>query len=210
MARKPTYSKERKQEILEAAAKVIAERGLCDTRIVDVAKQAGASAALVMYYFESKDRLLTEALTFTDDRFYSQTFNELTNLDTAREQLTLLIEESCPASRGDSELADDWALWIELWSRGLRDPEAAKKRAALDRRWRWTIADVVRSGQRSGEFGDVDADEFSLHLASLIDGLALQVALEDEEVTSKRMRDLCIDFARRALDVDAMTTKMEA
>jgi AcrR family transcriptional regulator len=209
MARKPTYSKERKQEILEAAAKVIAERGLCDTRIVDIAKQAGTSAALVMYYFESKDRLLTEALTFTDDRFYSQTFNELTNLDTAREQLTLLIEESCPTSRRDSELADDWALWIELWSRGLRDPEAAKKRAALDRRWRWTIADVVRSGQRSGEFGEVDADEFSLHLASLIDGLALQVVLGDEEVTTKRMRELCIDFARRALDVDAKTT-MEA
>ncbi|MGH2700239.1 MAG: TetR/AcrR family transcriptional regulator [Actinomycetota bacterium] len=209
MARKPTYSKERKQEILEAAAKVISERGLCDTRIVDVAKQAGASAALVMYYFESKDRLLTEALTFTDDRFYSQTFNELTNLDTAREKLTLLIEESCPTPRADSELADDWALWIELWSRGLRDPEAAKKRAALDRRWRWTIADVVRSGQRSGEFGDVDADEFSLHLASLIDGLALQVVLEDEEITTERMRELCIDFARRALDVDAKS-RMEA
>ncbi len=209
MARKPTYSKERKQEILEAAAKVISERGLCDTRIVDVAKQAGASAALVMYYFESKDRLLTEALTFTDDRFYSQTFNELTNLDTAREKLTLLIEESCPTPRADSELADDWALWIELWSRGLRDPEAAKKRAALDRRWRWTIADVVRSGQRSGEFGDVDADEFSLHLASLIDGLALQVVLEDEEITTERMRELCIDFARRALDVDAKA-EMEA
>ena len=209
MARKPTYSKERKQEILEAAAKVIAERGLCDTRIVDVAKQAGSSAALVMYYFESKDRLLTEALTYTEDRFYSQAFNELTNLATAREQLTLLIEESCPTAGKDSELGDDWALWIELWSRGLRDPEAAKKRAALDRRWRWTIADVVRSGQRNGEFGDVDADEFSLHLASLIDGLALQVVLGDEEVTTKRMRELCIDFARRALDVDAKTT-MEA
>jgi len=205
MARKPTYSKERKQEILEAAAKVIAERGLCDTRIVDVAKQAGSSAALVMYYFESKDRLLTEALTFTEDRFYSQAFNELTNLETAREQLILLIEESCPTSRKDNELADDWALWIELWSRGLRDPETAKKRAALDRRWRWTIADVVRSGQRSGEFAAVDADEFSLHLASLIDGLALQVVLEDEEVTTERMRELCVDFARRALDVDAKT-----
>jgi AcrR family transcriptional regulator len=209
MARKPTYSRERRQEILEAAAQVIAERGLCETRIVDVAKEAGASAALVMYYFESKDRLLTEALTFTEDRFYSQAFNELTNLSSARDQLTLLIEESCPRPRADSDVTDDWALWIELWSRGLRDPDAAKKRSALDRRWRWTIADVVRSGQRDGEFAPIDADEFSLHLASLIDGLALQVILEDEEVTAQRMRDLCIDFARRALDVDAKT-RMEA
>ncbi|CAN5485361.1 TetR/AcrR family transcriptional regulator [soil metagenome] len=196
MAKKASYSKERKQEILQAAAKVIAERGLCETRIVDVAKQAGASAALVMYYFESKDRLLTEALTFSEDRFYLEAFNQLTALPSAREQLTHLIESSIPPE------ADDWPLWIELWSRGLRDQEAAKKRSALDRRWRWTIADIVRTGQRNGEFGGVDADDFSLRLASLIDGLALQVVLEDEEVTAEKMRSVCIDFSRRELRVE--------
>ncbi|MBA3291696.1 MAG: TetR family transcriptional regulator, partial [Actinobacteria bacterium] len=123
MAKKLTYSKERRQEILEAAARVIGERGLCDTRIADIAEQAGTSAALVMYYFESKDRLLTEALTHSEDRFYSQAFNKLTTLPGAREQLTHLIEISIPPE------ADDWPLWIELWSRGLRDPETAKKRA---------------------------------------------------------------------------------
>ncbi|MGH2699048.1 MAG: TetR/AcrR family transcriptional regulator [Actinomycetota bacterium] len=197
MAKKANYSKERRQEILQAAAQVIAERGLCETRIADVAKQAGASAALVMYYFESKDRLLTEALTFSEDRFYLEAFNRLTTLPSASDQLGHLIESSIPPE------ADDWPLWIELWSRGLRDPEAAKKRSALDRRWRWTIADIVRSGQRTGEFGDVDADDFALRLASLIDGLALQVVLEDEEVTGERMHRVCIDFVRRELDVGA-------
>jgi AcrR family transcriptional regulator len=196
MAKKASYSKERRQEILQAAAKVIAERGLCETRIVDVAKQAGASAALVMYYFESKDRLLTEALTFSEDRFYLEAFNQLTALSSAHEQLSHLIDASIPPA------ADDWPLWIELWSRGLRDQEVAKKRSALDRRWRWTIADIVRTGQRNGEFGTVDADDFALRLASLIDGLALQVVLEDEEVTAERMRSVCIDFAQRELEVE--------
>jgi len=196
LAKKASYSKERRQEILQAAAKVIAERGLCETRIVDIAKQAGASAALVMYYFESKDRLLTEALTFSEDRFYLEAFNQLTALPSAREQLTHLIESSIPPE------ADDWPLWIELWSRGLRDREAAKKRSALDRRWRWTIADIVRTGQRSGEFGGVDADDFALRLASLIDGLALQVVLEDEEVSADKMRSVCTDFSRRELNVE--------
>ncbi len=196
MAKKASYSKERRQEILQAAAKVIAERGLCETRIVDVAKQAGASAALVMYYFESKDRLLTEALTFSEDRFYLEAFNQITALPSARKQLTHLIESSIPPE------ADDWPLWIELWSRGLRDQEAAKKRSALDRRWRWTIADIVRTGQRNGEFGGVDADDFALRLASLIDGLALQVVLEDEDVSADKMRSVCTDFTRRELDVE--------
>ena len=196
MPKKASYSKERRQEILQAAAKVIADRGLCETRIVDVAKQAGASAALVMYYFESKDRLLTEALTFSEDRFYLEAFNQLTALPSTREQLSHLIEASSPPK------ADDWPLWIELWSRGLRDQEVAKKRSALDRRWRWTIADIVRTGQRNGEFGNVDAEDFALRLASLIDGLALQVVLEDEEVTAERMHSVCFDFARRELEVE--------
>ena len=46
-----------------------------------------------------------------------------------------------------------WTLWVELWSRALRNDEAARKREALERRWRNTIAEVVREGQRSGEFG---------------------------------------------------------
>ena len=197
MVRKATYSRERRQEILASAAKVIAERGLCETRIADIAKEAGASAALVMYYFESKDRLLTEALTYSEDRFYLEAFHELTSIPSAREQLTHLIHVSVPP------VADDWPLWIELWSRGLRDEETAKKRAALDRRWRFTIADVVRNGQRTGEFRDIDAEDFALRLASLIDGLAVQVVLGDEEVTPAHMRAICIDFSRRELIADA-------
>src|ERR671923_270867 len=67
---RPRLTRQRRMEILEAAVDVIRERGLCETRIADVARRAGASAALVLYYFDSKDRLLTEALTHAEDRFY--------------------------------------------------------------------------------------------------------------------------------------------
>ena len=51
-----------------------------------------------------------------------------------------------------SKYTGDWTLWIELWTRALRDTNVAKKREALDRRWQDTIADIVRAGQRSGHF----------------------------------------------------------
>ena len=202
MAQKPKLSRERRLTILEAAAEVIAERGLCDTRISDVAERAGASAALIIYYFTSKDQLLTEALAHAEDRFYLDTFHELTALEGATQRLVRLIEMSCPVPDRAEDLVGDWTLWIELWSRALRDPEAAKKRAALDRRWRWTIADIVRSGQRSGEFAQVDADDFAVSFAGLVDGLALQVVLSDDDVSWGRMRDLCLDLAARELGFD--------
>ena len=184
-------------EILEAAVEVIGERGLCDTRIVDVASRAGASAALVLYYFESKDRLLTEALTHAEDRFYLETFHELTGLERAQDRLVSLIDRSLPTV--GTEITGDWRLWFELWSRALRDPNVARKREALDRRWRTTIEEIVRDGQRSGEFAEVDPEDFALALASLIDGLAIQAILGDPEATPERVRRTCHEMAAREL-----------
>ena len=69
--------------MLEAAAEVIGERGLCETRIADVAERAGLSPALVVYYFGSKEKLLTEALAYAEDLFYIEAFRELTGIEGA-------------------------------------------------------------------------------------------------------------------------------
>src|SRR5207244_1934928 len=89
-------SKDRHQEILEAAGRVITERGLADTRIQDIAERCNVSPGLILYYFESKDRLLVEALTFANDQFYLRLSRELRRIQSARQQLSRLIELSVP------------------------------------------------------------------------------------------------------------------
>jgi len=200
MATRPKISRKRRQQILEAAVEVIAARGVCGTRIADVAARGGTSAPLVLYYFESKDRLLTEALAFAEDRFYLAIFAELTNLETASEQLVRLIKLTCGHESTAELLRDDVALWIELWSRAIRDEAAGRKRAALDRRWRQTIADIVLEGQRTGEFAKIDVGSFSMLLASLLDGMVLQHALGDPEAEYERARDICVGVACRYLE----------
>ncbi len=200
MATQRRLSRKRRQQILEAAVEVIVERGVCKARIADVAERAGTSAPLVLYYFESKDRLLNEALAFAEDRFYLAIFAEMTDLETASERLVRLIELTCGHESTADLLREDLALWTELWSRALRDKAAARKRAALDRRWRRTIADIVREGQRAGEFGDVDADKFAMFLASLLDGMVLQHFLEDPEAGYEQARDICVSVACRYLE----------
>jgi AcrR family transcriptional regulator len=193
-------SKDRHQEILTAAAKVITERGLAETRISDIAERAGVSPGLILYYFESKDRLLSDALTYTNDRFYLQTSRELRRIPSARERLDRFIELSVPGLLPEFERLEEWALWIEIWVRALRDEEMAKDREVLDKRWRAQIADVVRHGQDSGEFAATDdADELALRLGALIDGLAIQVLMNDADVTPERMRAVCIEVAAREL-----------
>lgn len=49
---------QRREQMLQAALEVIVERGYADTRIADVTGRAGASPALVICYFKTKDQLL--------------------------------------------------------------------------------------------------------------------------------------------------------
>jgi AcrR family transcriptional regulator len=193
-------SKDRHQEILTAAAKVITDRGLSETRISDIADRAGVSPGLILYYFESKDRLLSDALTYTNDRFYLETSRELRRISGARSQLDRFIQLSVPGLLPEFERLEEWALWIEIWARALRDPEMAKDREVLDKRWRAQIADIVRHGQQSGEFPVKDAPEdLALRLGAMIDGLAIQVLMNDSEVTPERMQEVCRNVCAREL-----------
>jgi AcrR family transcriptional regulator len=193
MSPRPSTAHLRRPAILTAAAEVISERGVQNTRISDVAERAGTSAPGVLYWFPTKDELLAEALQFSDDRFYAGLTDELAALGSASERLGRLIE-LWPAE-GDGETT----LWMELWVRALRDPQLAQTRERLDRRWRAAIADIVRDGQADGEFGDADADDVALFLSALMDGFAIQLALGDPVVTADAVKRHCLALAEARL-----------
>jgi AcrR family transcriptional regulator len=191
---RPQIDHIRKPQLLRAAADVIVERGLASTRIADVAERAGTSPPAVLYWFQSKDELLAEALTVEEERFYVEMRERIHLLQRPRDQLRFMIEASAEEY--------DWTLWIELWARALRDPTSRQARQRLDNRWREQIAAVIRSGQEAGEFGDADADEVALLLSSLLDGLAVQVTLHDPAVARERMLRCALEMAESLLDCE--------
>jgi hypothetical protein len=126
-------------------------------------------------------------------------------MTSAMERLGRLIELSVPGLLPEFSLLDEWALWLEVWVRALRDPQMAKDREALDRRWVQSIADVVRYGRQTGEFpneGVADADDLAMQLGSLMDGLAIQVLLNDTVLTPQRMHEISLDVAKRLIGFD--------
>ena len=191
---------ERRDQMLTAAAALIAERGFGDTRIADVAARVGASPALVVYYFGTKDKLLTEALRYSEETFYSAAEEMLASNPGVVARLESLVAWTCLPEEQEAT-AGTWGLWFDLWAQALRHPEIAKDRIELDQHWRDTIARVVRDGQAAGEIGDVDADGFAITFAVLLDGLSIQVALKDPVVDPERAFAIAMKFAAGELDV---------
>jgi len=192
---RPQIDHIRKPQLLQAAAEVIAERGFAATRIADVAERAGTSPPGVLYWFESRDDLLAEALSFAEAAFHDEVADELDRIDDPRARLATLIDRSVG---GD----DDWILWMELWVRALRDPRVRESRQLLDDRWRAQIAAIVGDGQAAGAFSGPDPQRAALELAALIDGLAVQVALGDSMVSPEIMRSTCLEVAGRLLGAE--------
>lgn len=196
MSPRPKVEHLRKPQIICAAAEVLYERGLFDTRIGDIAERAGTSAPTILYYFESKDRLLEEAVDQTDRDFYERLTEGQARQEGAADKLAHLIEET---SLGPGGLSD-WTLWMEMWVRARRDPAVRDAYFRLDRRQRELIANIVRGGQQEGQFDpDVDADEFALELSGLMDGLGVQVTLGQPDVTPERMVERCLALASSEL-----------
>jgi AcrR family transcriptional regulator len=196
MSPRPKVDHLRKPQIVAAAAEVLYERGLFDTRIGDIAQRAGTSSPTILYYFESKDRLLEQAVEYADRAFYERLSDGQDRAGSPGERLVDLVEQT---SLGPGGL-NDYTLWMEIWVRARRDESVRHSYIELDRRQRALIADIVREGQADGEFdGAADPDDFAVVLSGLLDGLGVQVTLGQPDVTPERMVDRCLAVASREL-----------
>ena len=167
----------RREQMLRAAAEIIGERGFSETRIADVARRVGASPALVIYYFSTKDKLLTEALRFSEDAFYARRRPRSSRGSTARQRLELLVRLTC-IPQGDDEIPGCVGAVVRPVGAGVPAPRGRqgphRARPALARHHR------RRRARRSGSRRDRPTSmptTFAITFAVLLDGLSIQVAL---------------------------------
>jgi AcrR family transcriptional regulator len=189
----PGTADQRREQMLHAALEVISARGYADTRIADVAERAGVSPALVIYYFKTKDQLLTEAIRYYEDNWYAVGQSRMAGLSTAAQRLEEFVAMST-LTDADPEPEGSWQLWLDFWAQAARNTEVAGVRQKSDERWRDIIAALVQTGQEAGEFREIDVASFAVYLSTLLDGLTIQIALNDPVVDSLRAFELSMRF----------------
>ena len=189
----PGIADQRRGQMLHAALDVISERGFADTRIADIAERIGISPALVIYYFKTKDQLLTEAIRHYEDSWYAEGKRRMDKLPTAAERLEEFVAMNLLPDP-DPDLESTWQLWLDFWAQAARNADVASVRREFDERWREVIVSLVRAGQEAGEFADIDPHPFSIFLSALLDGLTIQIALDDPVVDPVSAYELCMRY----------------
>lgn len=188
----PGIADQRRGQMLRAALDVISERGFADTRIADIAERIGISPALVIYYFKTKDQLLTEAIRHYEDTWYAEGKRRMDRLPTAAERIEEFVAMNLLPDPDPDLESTNWKLWLDFWAQAARNADVAGVRQKSDERWRHVIVSLVVTGQEAGEFADIDPHPFSIIVSALLDGLTVQIALDDPVVDPVSAYELCM------------------
>jgi AcrR family transcriptional regulator len=169
-------------KVLEAAGRVIAERGADATRFADVAAESAVPVSTLQYYFGSREDLLVAAFRHASGTEIAALEAELAALDDPWDRLTCIVARALAGYR--PEVAESGRLWIESWHFGIRDAEMRADTLRDYAAWRRLIADAVRSGISSGRFSTQHPPErIAVLTLALVDGVGIPLALGDPAIT---------------------------
>ena len=111
----------RRAQLIESTIETLACRGYARTTLTEVAKAAGLSHGLVLFHFETKEKLLAETLNFLAEEYRENWQAALARAgNDPADQLNALIEADFnPAICTPSRLAAWCSFWGEAQSRPI-------------------------------------------------------------------------------------------
>lgn len=162
---RPNVSQQRKMEILDAALRVFDRQGFAQTRMKDIAAEAGLSVGILYHYFADKDALLDALLdqVFSADlQAAEQSFQRGGSM---RARLRAYFERGLLAEMRFLNAG------LELRAAAERHPHLRERVHEFERRYFDLLLPLVARAIEEGELRPSSPEAVVLTLLSLYDGL---------------------------------------
>ena len=144
-ARAPVTDK--REGIIRAAIRVFAGKGYFNSKVADVAAEAGIADGTVYLYFKSKDDILHSIFDRAMEEFISEGKKELEGIDSPEERLRRIAELHLERLGADREMAVVFQVELRGSTKFMQEFSAAGFHDYLE-----VIQKTVEDGQRSGAF----------------------------------------------------------
>jgi TetR/AcrR family transcriptional repressor of bet genes len=169
-------SRERREQILNAAVSVAYARRISGLTIRDVAKAAGLSPGLVLFHFKSREGLILALLNWLVHQ-NTMLQPQAARRPRANESLNRFIHDECirlASTRQRTELLFDY------WLTGTRHPELRLVIRTAVRRYRQEFRALATAAlrRRGSALAGQRADAISSAAVSFIYGCALQAVID--------------------------------
>lgn len=171
---------------MDATYRALCRHGYASLTIQAIADEFEKSKSLLYYHYDTKDELLLALLEYLLDQL---SVEDMTDVESDPEtQLHSLIDSLLPESVDEDHREFQTAL-LELRSQAPVDEAYREQFTRADQLLRDTVAGILKRGIDDGTFRDVDVEESSELLVSVINGARLQRATTDSEDTVTKIHE---------------------
>jgi response regulator NasT len=161
-ARRGTARRERRSEVLDAAARIFAEKGFAETTIKDLADAVGVLKGSLYYYFSSKEELLCDVVARADEAAWKRIEHAMAHEGSAIERLRACVEAQLASTARDPA-----GMALVFQDHGSLDKERRDNLARCRARYVATASTLVEEGQADGSI--VSGVDAVLSAAALMD-----------------------------------------
>lgn len=138
---------DKREAILRAATCVFAEKGFFNSKVADIAKEAGVADGTVYLYFKNKDDVLHSVFDRAMDKFIAEGRHELSSIDKPEDKLRRIAELHLERLGADRGLAIVFQVELRGSIKFMQEFSAAGFAEYLD-----IIRSTIDEGQKSGVF----------------------------------------------------------
>jgi len=138
---------EKYERILDAAVKVFAKKGFYQSRVSDIAREAGVADGTIYLYFKNKDDILISIFEEKMRNAISIFQQELSQEENALSKLKRFVRVHLSLFKENPELAAVLQVELRQSSRFMKEYKKVELKRFLD-----FIGDIVKQGQEEGVF----------------------------------------------------------
>jgi len=184
--------RERKQQLVDAAAALFAERGYGATRISDICARAGVAKGLFYWYFPTKLDLFSELVRTMRHRLRKAQGDAM---DPSADPLTRIRQGTVASVRFMAE----HAAYFSLVDVERSDPEIADALAAGSGIYLDDVTALIREAQAAGQIPDPDAALLGLGVLGAVSSFSNALRAGRVDLGPDELAEFVADWVVRAL-----------
>jgi TetR/AcrR family fatty acid metabolism transcriptional regulator len=190
--------------ILEAAMRVFARRGIANTRMIEVAEEAGIGKGTIYEYFRSKEEIFTAGFEYFFQTMDSEIVRQTTGISDIDAQLRKMLEISIDYFNHTGR--EFMALMVDFWADAMRHDKTVypenKPMINIYERYITDIAAIISAGQEQGVFRPTNPRIAASVFIAALDGLLLQSMMMPGVVDLPEMKSEVVDQLMSILILD--------
>lgn len=189
----------KKSRIFEATFECIYKMGARATTMRSIARSANVSQALVHYYFNNKENLLSEFIKIVLDKLVEGLQNRLVPADTAISKLDVFFDYGQDYAEKNADII---LVVQEIWAISIRDPLLKAAFSGHIEKMARIFEDILAQGERENTFKTVRKDFQALHRTYFAFFIGMGIILQVDRSSSSES----FVFVRRHLNETILKT----